>query len=181
MPDYDDALLNTDESYAGTDWDNLETGGMASEGKHLATIVKVKGELHNFKDYTGPQAALQLKIKDSLVADDIGRMVFDRINLPHHAEAQGNHNRRALIASRLGLIPHGTKDAHKINWKLLEGKDAVITVVHRKGEGKNAGKTYANIDFAGYEAAECWSTYKGGGVPGKPGVAGTATDQYSDI
>lgn len=182
MPDYDDALLATSENLANINWDTLETGGMLSEGKHLVKINKVVGELHNFANYTGPQAVLQMIVLDSKTPEDIGKMQFDRINLPHPSEAQGNQNRRVLIASRLGLIEKGAKETAKINWKILEGVQCVITVIHKKGTGQNAGKTYANVDFSGYEGPEIWDSYKAGVTPGAPGGnGGAAQDSYADI
>ena len=184
MADYDDSLLVTSEKLENVNWDTLETGGTLSEGKHLVKINKVAGELHNFPTYTGPQAVLQMIVQDSRTPEDIGKMQFDRINLPHPAEAQGNQNRRVLIASRMGIIEKGSKETAKINWKILEGMSAVITVVHKKGTGQNANKTYANVDFAGYEGPETWDAYKSGAVPGA--VAGgngasAGQDTYADI
>jgi hypothetical protein len=172
VADYDDNLLNTSENLAAVDWDHLETGGIPAEGKHRVTITKVGGELKNFKTYTGPQAVLQMTITEG---DDKGKMIFDRINLPHASEAQGNQNRRVLIASRLGLIQTGSKDTTKINWKLLEGMEAVVTVIHKKGTGDNAGKTYANLSFDGYENIDAAMVTS----PGPGGAAGP--EAYADI
>lgn len=179
--EYDDSLLGTSESMGGVDWDNLEFGDIPSEGKCLCTIAKVLGKQKNFKEYTGPVANIQLKVKDSLVPSDIGKMLFDTINLPHEKEKQGNQNRRALIASRMGLIPEKTKEVVNINWKLLEGKDAVITVIHRKGEGEKANRTYANVEFGGWESPEAWATYKNAGAPSTTSGASSQPAQYGDI
>jgi hypothetical protein len=171
--EYSDDLLQTSQPLAGVDWDHLETGGIPAEGQHLATVIKVGGYLFNFKNYTGPRAKVQFQIKEG---PDKGKMVYDDINLPHPQEAPGNVNRRVLIASRLGLIPKGSKDTVAINWKLLEGKDVLITVEHNKGSGDKANKTYANITFAGYEdPAAATATPPGAGTPG------TTKDQYADI
>jgi len=171
VADYDDSLLNTSENLAGVDWDHLETGGIPAEGKHPVTITKVGGELHNFKTYTGPQAVIQMTIRGGA---DKGKMIFDRINLPHASEAQGNQNRRVLIASRLGLIQTGSKDTTKINWKLLEGMKPVVTVIHKKGTGENAGKTYANVTFDGYEHPDA-------AIPPGPGPEAAGPEAYADI
>lgn len=167
--DYDDSLLNISQPCAGIDWDNIETGGTPSEGWHLAKVVKVGGYMHNFKTYTGPRAKVQLQI---IEGGDKGKMVYDDINLPHPSEAPGNVNRRVLIASRLGLIPKGTKETIQVNFKLLEGRTARIKVIHKKGTGDNAGKTYANIDFAGYQDPS---------VPVEGEGAAPAPTQYADI
>ncbi|MDI6752816.1 MAG: hypothetical protein QME78_00290 [Thermodesulfobacteriota bacterium] len=169
--EYDDSLLKFSQPLAAIDWETLETGGLPAEGQHLATIMKVGGYMHNFKTYTGSRAKIQLQIK---AGPDKGKMVYDDINQPHPQEAQGNVNRRVLIASRLGLISKGSKETVEINWKLLEGKDVLITVVHRKGTGDNANKTYANIDFAGYEDPAT--------AAAAPSPAGSTTPaQYADI
>jgi hypothetical protein len=162
--DFDDSLLVTQENLAVVDWDTLESFGLPSEGQHLAVIKKVGGYLHNFKDYTGPRAKLQMEIKEG---QEKGKQVYDDINLPHPQEKDGNVKRRVLIASRLGLIPKGSKDATQVNWKLLEGKSVLVTVVHVKSD--KDGKTYANVPFDGYEA------------PGAASTAGISQDDYADI
>ena len=169
--DYDDSLLQTSEAMAAVDWDTLETGGLASEGKHLATVKKVGGYIHNFKTYSGPRAKVMFQIKEG---PDKGKVVYDDISLPHPQESQGSQNRRVLIASRLGFIPKGTKDTQKINWKILEGRDVLITVEHNKSE--KTGKTYANLSFDGYENP---SAAPPPGAPGPTPPAGR--DQYADI
>jgi hypothetical protein len=166
---YDDSLLMTSEYLGNIDWDGLEMGGIPAEGQHLAIIRKVQGKMVNFKDYSGPVAKVQLEI---LEGEDKGKKVFDSINMPTPGEKQGNQNRRILIASRMGLIPQGCKDTVNIEWKLLEGKKALITVVHKKGTGDKADKTYANIDFAGYEAPD---------TAGKSQGAASHPAQYADI
>ena len=116
---FDDSLLATQESMANVDWDNLESFGTAAEGQHLMTVISVNGYMQNFKDYTGPRAKVKLLIKEGA---DKGKFVYDDINLPHALEKDGNVKRRALIASRMGLIPKGTHDTVKVNWKDLEGQ-----------------------------------------------------------
>jgi hypothetical protein len=161
---FDDTLLITQENLAVVDWDNLESFGLPGEGQHLATIKKVGGYLHNFRDYTGPRAKVHFQIKEGL---DKGKMVRDDINLPHPQEKEGNVKRRVLIAVRMGLVPRGSQDTTQVNWKLLEGRDVLITVVHVKSD--KDGKTYANVPFDGWEA------------PGQASGGAPPQDQYSDI
>ena len=171
--DYDDSLLQTSENLAGVDWDALETGGLVSEGQHLALVKKVGGYLHNFKDYTGPRAKVMLQIVDG---SDKGKVVYDDITLPHPQESQGSQNRRVLIGSRMGLIQKGSKDASKVNWKGLEAAKVLITVEHNVS--KSNGKTYANVTFDGWQDPAAAPTPPSG-VPG--GNGGTAKDTYADI
>ena len=175
MEHENDDLLKTKEVLKDVNWDTLSTGEMVGEGRHLVKINKVTGESHNFKDYTGIQAVLQMVVQEG---PDQGKTIFDRINLPHAQEAKGNQNRRVLIASRMGLIEKGTKDNVDINWKILEGMMAVVTVIHKKGTGQNANKTYANVEFDGYEGPETWNAAAAGPAPSG---AAASKDAYSDI
>ena len=108
-----------------------------------------------------------------LAGPDAGKFVYDDLNLPHRKEKAGNQNRRLLIASRLGLIEKGAKDNVGINWKLLEGRQAVVSVVHTKSE--KDGKVYANITFDGYEGPESWQ------AQAASGAGGSGPDQWADI
>ena len=171
--DYDDNLLQTSENLAGVDWDGLETGGLVSEGQHLALVKKVGGYLHNFKDYTGPRAKVMLQIMDGA---DKGKVVYDDISLPHPQESQGSQNRRLLIGSRMGLIDKGSKDSTKVNWKALEGAQVLITVEHNVS--KTNGKTYANVAFDGWQDPAAAPTPPGGSAPS--GAAASA-NAYADI
>ena len=175
MEHENDDLLKTKEVLKDVNWDTLSTGEMVGEGRHLVKINKVTGESHNFKDYTGIQAVLQMVVQEG---PDQGKTIFDRINLPHAQEAKGNQNRRVLIASRMGLIEKGTKENAEINWKILEGMMAVVTVIHKKGTGQNANKTYANVEFDGYEGPETWNAAAAGPAPSG---AAASKDAYSDI
>jgi hypothetical protein len=172
--DYDDALLQTSENLAGVDWDGLETGGLVSEGQHLALVKKIGGYLHNFKDYTGPRAKVMLQIVDG---GDKGKVVYDDISLPHPQESQGTKNRRLLIASRMGLIEKGSKDSAKVNWKALEGAQVLITVEHNVS--KTNGKTYANVTFDGWQDPAAAPTPPGGAGAVAGGNGGK--DTYADI
>lgn len=171
--EYDDSLLQTSENLAGVDWDGLETGGLASEGEHLSLVKKVGGYLHNFKDYTGPRAKVQLQI---IEGPDKGKMVYDDITLPHPQESQGSQNRRILIGSRMGLIVKGTKDTSKVNWKALEGAQVLITVEHNVS--KTNGKTYANVSFDGWFNPPAAPVAPAGAAPS--GAAASAK-AYDDI
>jgi hypothetical protein len=168
---YDDALLVTQENLEHVDWDRIDSFGLVSEGKHLVEIEKVAGYLHNFKEYSGPRAKLKMRV---LAGPDAGKYLYDDLNLPHLQEKAGNQNRRLLIASRLGLVPKGTKTAVGINWKLLEGRPAVVTVVHNKSEKDGKSSTYANNSFDGYEGPESWQTQPQAG--GNGGAAGKWDD-----
>lgn len=159
---YDDSLLQASENLANVDYDNLDSYGLVSEGRHLVLIERVSGYLHNFKDYTCARAKLKMLI---LAGPDKGKYVFDDVNLPHPDEKQGNQNRRVLIATRLGLIAKGTKDTVNINWKDLEGKKGVVTVEHNTStdEKTKKTKTFANVSFAGYESETTWQSDGGNG------------------
>lgn len=167
--DYDDSLLNTSEAMANVDWDGIETGGLVSEGKHLATVKKVGGYLHNFQNYTGPRAKVQLQIKEG---PDKGKFLYDDITLPHPQESDGSRNRRLLIASRMGLIVKGSKDTQTVSWAVLTGRDALITVEHNKSTKNN--KTYANVTFDGWEDPAT-------AVAAPPLAGSPAPAQYADI
>ena len=170
--DYDDALLQTSENLANLDWDKLETGGLVSQGEHLALVKKVGGYLHNFKDYTGPRAKVQLQIVEG---PDKGKTVYDDITLPHPQESQGSQNRRVLIGSRMGLIVKGSKDASKVNWKILEGAKVLITVEHNVSKTNN--KTYANVTFDGWQDPAAAPAATGAA----PAGAAASPEKYSDI
>lgn len=173
--DYDDSLLNTSEAMGGVDWDTIETGGLASEGKHLAIVKKIGGYLHNFSTYTGPRAKVQFQIKEG---PDKGKTLYDDITLPHPQESDGSRNRRVLIASRMGLIPRGSKETHQVNWKALENRDVLITVEHNKSAKNN--KMYANIAFDGWEdPATAAAAPVAAAAAGT--AAGAAQDKYADI
>jgi hypothetical protein len=163
--DFDDSLLTSQENLGAVDWDNVENFGVVTEGRHLATIKSVNGYMFNFKEYTGPRAKVKFVIKEG---PDKGKFVYDDINLPHHQEKDGNVKRRALIASRMGLVQKGSKETVQVNWKVLEGRDVWITVEHSTGEKDGKKKVYANVTFDGWEAPE--------GVPQAPATAG-----YPDI
>ena len=170
--EYDDSLLQTSENLAGVGWDGLETGGLVSQGEHIALVKKVGGYLHNFKDYTGPRAKVQLQI---IEGPDKGKVLYDDISLPHPQESQGSQNRRILIGSRMGLIVKGSKDASKVNWKVLEGAKVLITVEHNVSKTNN--KTYANVTFDGWQDPAAAPA-----TPGPaPAGAGTSPEKYGDI
>ena len=171
--DYDDSLLMTSENLAAVSWDQLESGGLVSQGEHLSIVKKVAGFLHNFKDYTGPRAKIQLQIIDG---PDKGKVVYDDITLPAPQESDGSRNRRVLIGSRMGLIEKGSKDTAKVNWKILEGAKVLITVEHNVS--KTNGKTYANVTFDGWQDPA--AAPAAGATAGSNG--GTAAkDTYADI
>ncbi len=57
----------------------------------------------------------------------------------------------------------------------LVGVGAYLTIEHNVGKD---GKTYANVDFAGYEGAETWGV---GPAAAAGGNGGAPQDAYSDI
>lgn len=171
MTDFDDTLLNTTEDLSNIDYDQLEGYGLVSEGRHLVEIERVAGYMHNFQHYTAPRAKLKMRV---VGGTDIGKYIYDDINLPHRDEKQGNQNRRVLIATRLGLVAKGTKETKAVNWKLLEGKQAVVTVVHTESEKDGKKRTFANVEFSGYEGPESWNMNPGGN-------GNTPKETWSDI
>ena len=170
--EYSDDLLLANENLANVDWDSLDTGGKLSPANtpHLCLIKKVGGYLHNYELYTGPRAKIQLQV---IEGPDKGKTQFDDINMPHPQENQWGQQRRVLIGSRMGLIQKGSKDTNKINWKLLEGRQVLITVEPSKKDPK-----YINVTFDGWQDPAA--------APDVPnGVAGgngdKAKDTYADI
>lgn len=170
---YDDNLLQTSENLATIDWDNMETGGALSVGTHLCVVKKVGGYFHNFKEYTGPRAKVQLQV---LEGPDKGKIQYDDINLPHPQETQGSQNRRVLIGSRMGLIPKGSKETKQVNWKVLEGRQVLITVEHTVSE-KNK-KTYSNVTFDGWQDP---AVAPAGAAPSSAAADASGQDKYGDI
>ena len=171
--DYSDDYLVTNENLATVDWDSIDgTGGKLSVGTHLCLVKKVAGYLHNFQDYSGPRAKVSLLVLEGV---DKGKTQFDDITLPHPQESQGSQNRRVLIGSRMGLIVKGSKDASKVNWKTLEGRQVLITV--EDTVSKKNGKTYANVTFDGWQDPAAAPAATG---PAPSGAA-ASKDAYSDI
>ena len=171
--EYDDSLLGTSENLAPIDWEGMESGGKLSVANtpHLCVVKKIKGYQHNFEKYTGPRAKVMLQV---VAGPDKGKMQHDDITLPHPEESQGSQNRRVLIASRMGLIEKGSKDVVNVNWKALEGAQALITV-EDKVSTKN-GKTYSNVKYDG------WQDPGAQGIGSGPPAAGKAsTEAYNDI
>lgn len=174
--EFDDSLLQTTEHLENIDYDSLEGFDIPAEGKHLVLIEKVSGYMFNFTNYTGPRAKLKMRVIGGATPDDVGKYIYDDINLPNPNEKEGNIKRRVLIAVRLGLIPRGSQDARQVNWKALEGAQAVVEVIHTYEEKKK--KTYANVTFGGYEAPETWNLPPDGNGGGN-GSAGKET--WNDI
>lgn len=175
--EYDDSLLQTSENLANIDWDGLDTGGKLSVANtpHLCLVKKVGGYLHNFESYTGPRAKISLQV---VGGPDKGKMQYDDISLPHPQESQGSQNRRVLIGSRMGLIAKGSKDASQVNWKVLEGRQVLITVEDKVSDsGKSKGKTFANVTFDGWQDPAAAPVATG---PAPSGAAASA-NAYNDI
>ena len=106
---------------------------LPAPGEHLVRIMNVLGYLYNFPEYTGPRARLEMEILD---CPDAGKTLVDNISLPHQKESEGRRNRRALIASKLGLIPWGDKETRTIDWRSLQGVSCWVNVVHEKFKGR---------------------------------------------
>lgn len=173
---YDDSLLDTSENLATINWDDMEGGGKLSPANtpHLCLVKKIGGYQHDFQDYTGPRAKVSLQVIDG---PDKGKTQYDDITLPHPQESQGSQNRRVLIGTRMGLIVKGSKDASKVNWKILEGRQVLITVEDTISKKNN--KTYANVTFDGWQDPAVTPTPATGAIA--PGGGGPAQDKYGDI
>lgn len=169
--DYDDSLLLSTENTDGVDWDGME-GGLPAEGQHLAVVKKVGGQMKNFATYTSAQAVVQFQI---IEGPDRGKTVYDRIALPHAMEEQWKQNKRLLVASRMGLIPKGSKGTHQINWKLLEGRNVLITVEHYEYEKEGKKKKGSSLSFDGWEDPGAAGAQQGASAPQ------AAKAQYPDI
>ena len=173
---YSDDVLNTVDGYEEEDFDN-EDFTPPAEGDHEVEIESVKGYMHDFKEYTGPRAKLKMKVVGPEGSSDIGRYVFDDINLPCQGEKPGNRKRRALVLSRLGFLTRGDDNSQvKFDWKRLVGLRCIVTVEHNTGTN-NDGKTrtYANVPFGGYKSLE--------GAPelAAEDSASTGNDDFSDL
>jgi hypothetical protein len=107
--------------------------GLPGPGRHLVIIRSVKGYLHNFPEYTGPRARLEMEIMEG---PDVGKILVDNVSLLHPKESKGMCQRRVRIAYRLGLISGGTDLTVPINWKLLEGEVCWVDVAHRQFKGR---------------------------------------------
>jgi hypothetical protein len=172
--EYDDGLLNTSENLAPIDWEGIEGGGKLSVANtpHLCLVKKIKGYTHNFENYTGPRAKVILLVIDG---PDKGKMQHDDITLPHVQESQGSQNRRVLIGTRMGLIQKGSKEVKNVNWKILEGRQVLITVEDKVSTKNN--KTYANVTFDGWQDPATAPAATGGALAG----AATKPEAYNDI
>lgn len=172
---FDDSVLATvEQNLANIDYDQLDGYSMVSEGRHLVEIEAVGGYIHQYNGSETPRAKLKMRI---IAGPDTGKYQFDDINLPVDNEKQGNQNRRILIATRLGLLPKGAKQATNIHWKQLQGKKAVITVEHKESDKNGVKKKFANVTFGGYEAPETWNMPLGG----NGGNGGVAKETWNDI
>lgn len=145
-----DDVLNTQESFDDKDFDETDFTPV-SEGEHIVVIDTVKGENHDFKDYTGPRAAIVMVVDDENDQDD-SKKIFDWVNLPIEGEKDGNRKRRAAILSKLGFVEKGESGNINFNWKQLEGVRCVVDVEHSTADVKGKTRTYANVTFAGYRA-----------------------------
>jgi hypothetical protein len=108
-------------------------GGLIRAGRHLVKIISVKGQLHNFKEYTGPRALIEMEV---LHGSDSGKIIIDKVRMPHSDETKGMLHRRVRIACRLGLIPWGIKETVQVNWKLLEGVTCWVDVAYKTLGGR---------------------------------------------
>jgi hypothetical protein len=156
--EYDDSILETSEDLGTVEWDNIEGTGTPAEGTHLCLVKKVLGHQYNFKSYTGPRAKVMLQIIDG---PDKGKLIYDYITLPDSHESQGSQNRRALIGTRMGLFPKGSKETRNVKWKTLEGLQVLITGDHNQSPDKKWAEqnptapakmlTFFNVKFDGWQ------------------------------
>lgn len=180
-----DDVLNTQETFVNEDFD--EGGTPVAEGEHIVIIDAVKGENHDFKDYTGPRAAVVMVVDDES-DDDNDRKIFDWINLPAEEEKGGNRKRRAAILSKLGLIERGESGDVKFNWKDLEGTRCIVEVEHSTSEKNGKTRTFANVTFAGYRSLDSGDPESREGAAAAAGDTKDASaetdgkgDDFSDI
>ena len=144
-------ILQTQEEYTEGDFQQPSFEPVA-EGWHKVVIDEVKGEEKHGASYSYNQACLVMTVVDEN-DEDHGRKIFDRINLPHPSEKQGNKNRRALVLSGLGVIQAGQASNLNFNWLDLQGVECCVLVEHNQGTSKKTGEvqTYANVAFDGYK------------------------------
>jgi len=178
----DDSELVCSQNMKGVNYDDIESGGSASVGRHVALIKRVKAQRKDYDTYTGIQAVLLFTIQEG---DDKGKVAYDRIDLPHEAEEDWKKNKRLLVAKRCGLISREDKETVNINWKLLEGRVVMIELERNEyPDKKNPGKTKVGINinqFKSYtdpanEGANESSEGAANTGSGKP-----ATEKYKDI
>jgi len=142
-----DDILRTKDTYVDKDFD--EGGEPVLPGEHLAEIEEVTGDMYEFKGYTGPRATLKLRVIDEK-DESYNRCVWDRINLPHPEEKDGNRKRRALILSRLGFLTRGDQEI-EFDWKRLEGMQVVIdTEENNYTDSNGKPRQGASVKFSGY-------------------------------
>jgi len=102
--------------------------GLPKTGKYLVRIVNVMGYLHNFPDYAGPRARIEMAIQGG---GDAGKILVDNVSLPHPKESSGMIQRRMRIACRLGLVAWGTQGTVQIDWKSLQGRFCQVDVAYK--------------------------------------------------
>jgi hypothetical protein len=104
--------------------------GLPGPGRHLVIIRSVKTYLHNFPDYTGPRARIEMEIMED---SDVGKILVDNVSLLHPKESRGMLLRRLRIAKRLGLITRGPMGEiiQLGGWKLLEGVACWVDVAYK--------------------------------------------------
>jgi hypothetical protein len=83
---------------------------------------------------------LKLIVKFDLV--DLDGVTHNEFVVPEIMEGDGFRVFGDLVglANPNGLPPQGDFDE-----QILEGLDCMVTIVHREGRGKHAGKTFANV------------------------------------
>ena len=93
------------------------------------------GYLHNFPDYAGPRARIEMAIQGG---GDAGKIIVDNVSLPHPKESRGMLLRRLRIAKRLGLITRGPNGEiiQQGGWKLLEGTICWVDVAYKTLGGR---------------------------------------------
>ena len=109
--------------------------GLPKTGKYLVRIVNVMGYLHNFPEYTGPRARIEMEIMEG---PDAGKILVDNVSLLHPKESRGMFLRRLRIAKRLGLITRGPNGEiiQQGGWKLLQGIVCLVDLAYKNLGGR---------------------------------------------
>jgi hypothetical protein len=177
----DDSQLVTTPGIGGLKYDDIETGGSASIGEHLALIKKIKAQKKDWPNFTGVQAVVLFTI---LEGPDKGKTAYDRIPFYHEKEEEWMKTKRLLIAKRTGLISRESKDTETINFKLLEGMKVIIAIEENTYQDKTTKQMKTGIGL------NTFKSYRDPSLEPKVGAAqtgaatsgaGAAKDAYQDI
>ena len=75
-----------------------------------------------------PEPVIEMAIQGG---GDTGKIIVDKVSLPHPEESKGMEQRRVRIGYRLGLILWGTKGTIQINWKSLQGRFCRVDLAYK--------------------------------------------------